>query len=122
MITDADFSRKLAKTIATAHACAKPHFLSPIPVLACSGGPDSMALAVLFHRWAQAQQYPTIILIVDHGISDDSARICANAARQLHKMGMHPHILQSGSPLEGGNLQARARRLRYTLMADWCRR
>ena len=38
----------------------------PLLAVAVSGGPDSMALALLLRQWTQARQGTVIALLVDH--------------------------------------------------------
>ena len=33
-----------------------------------SGGPDSLALAMLFHQWSKKQKGKLVVLIIDHKI------------------------------------------------------
>ncbi len=82
-------------------------------VAAVSGGPDSMALALLLARWGQP-----LACIVDHGLRPESAMEAAQAAQRLARLGIPARILRAqlvpGPAAAGGPrrpLCAPARRL-----------
>ena len=53
--------------------------------VAVSGGPDSLALALLAHEWAAARGATVAALTVDHGLRDGSdAEAAAVAGRMKH--------------------------------------
>ena len=82
--------------------------VEPPAVVACSGGPDSLALLVL----ASAADLAPIAVYVDHGLrreSADDARVVAESARHLGFASRSVSV-QVGS---GPNLEARARDARY---------
>jgi tRNA(Ile)-lysidine synthase len=83
----------------------------------CSGGPDSLALTWLAHRWAAGR---CIALIVDHGLRHSSTAEAAGVAAQLAAHGIAARVLPLALP--GGNgLQARARAARRTALLAACR-
>jgi tRNA(Ile)-lysidine synthase len=92
----------------------------PLIAVATSGGPDSLALAILADRWASRKGGVAWALIVDHGLRPESAceaKMVADwlAARQI------PHVVltwHGGKPATG--IQAAARAARYRLLAEWC--
>jgi tRNA(Ile)-lysidine synthase len=80
-----------------------PHLLAGV-----SGGPHSLALALLLGRWAAARGGRVTPVIVDHGLRPESAAEAAGVAGMLAARGFAPRIL--ALRLEGGaGLQARAR-------------
>ena len=92
--------------------------------VAVSGGPDSMALAVLLSHWAQAQTYkPHIhVLIVDHNLRAESTR----EAKEVHaRIAAMPHltpvILNAQLHGQTQKIQETARHARYELMAIYCK-
>ncbi len=95
----------------------KPHV-----AVAVSGGADSMALAVLLHRWASARGGKISALTVDHGLRRAAAAEAAQAGRTLHELGMSHRILRWRGDKPAANVQATARRARYALLSDWCAR
>jgi len=94
---------------------ARPHL-----AVACSGGPDSLALAVLTAAWVAARQGRITALIVDHGLRPEAAGEAAATRRRLAGLGIRTVILKGkiAGPLR--DVQNAARALRYRLMQDWC--
>ncbi len=84
--------------------------------IACSGGADSMALAYLL-----SQAHEVVALIVDHGLRAASAAEAKKAAKILDGLGIENVILKKKNKIKS-NLQEEARKLRYGLMTDYCRR
>jgi tRNA(Ile)-lysidine synthase len=56
--------------------------------VACSGGPDSLALAAAAHRVAGRRDLPCDALVVDHGVQPGSAEIAERTAEQLRRLGL----------------------------------
>ncbi|MFD0986513.1 tRNA lysidine(34) synthetase TilS [Methyloligella solikamskensis] len=115
-----------AQTPISVEAC-EPIFarLSDYPrlAIAVSGGPDSLALLSLLHRWKDAQAHgPEITaLTVDHGLRAESADEAALVARIAGKMGIPHTTLRWDAGAAGtSGIQARARQARYDLMAAYC--
>ncbi|HEU4961790.1 MAG TPA: tRNA lysidine(34) synthetase TilS [Sphingomonas sp.] len=92
----------------------KPEAGAPL-ALAVSGGPDSMAMLALA---AAAFPGTTIAATVDHGLRASAAEECAMVAAACAGLGV-PHATLTGTAPAGASLQARARELRYRLLADW---
>jgi len=81
--------------------------------VACSGGPDSLALAAAASWVGHKQGYVVGAIIVDHGLAPDSAQIAQRAEAQVRKAGIAiVHIERVTVGREGG-LEAAARRARY---------
>lgn len=91
----------------------------PAPLLlAVSGGPDSMAMLVLA---AEALPGGIAAATVDHGLRPEAADEAAMVAERCATLGV-PHATLTGAmPAEGASLQARARTLRYALLAAHAR-
>jgi tRNA(Ile)-lysidine synthase len=84
--------------------------------IAVSGGPDSLALLLLAHAGFPGR---IVAASVNHGLRAEAADEIAMVARVCAMMGI-PHAALSGRPLAaGGNIQERARILRYRLLAEW---
>ncbi len=82
-------------------------------VVAVSGGPDSMCLLDVLERLAPSRLLRLEVAHVDHGLSDASAEISAKVASHAAAAGLDAHVVRI-SGLEGPNLHARAREIRYT--------
>lgn len=96
--------------------------LEPAPRLAVavSGGPDSMALALLAHEWACARGGSVLALIVDHGLRPEAPREAAEARDRLASRGIAARVLRVEGLRSGPSLAERAREARYTLLRAAC--
>lgn len=88
--------------------------------VAVSGGSDSMALALLASRWAAARSVPLFALTVDHGIRPEAAAEAVQVKDWLAAFSIPCDILTPDAPIEGSNLQEKAREARYRLMSRQC--
>jgi len=88
----------------------------PLLALAVSGGPDSMALAVLAAGWATARGGRAAAFIVDHGLRAEAAGEAAAAGRALAAIGVEARVLKIEAPPPASGLQAWARERRYALL------
>lgn len=90
--------------------------------LAVSGGGDSMALAVLAAQVLLPQGVKVKAYIVDHGLRPDARTEAEAAGRSLAALGIAHEILTWDGVKPQTDIQASARRARYALLADACRR
>jgi len=97
-----------------------PFEADPHLAVACSGGGDSMALAVLADRWVRARGGNVTALIVDHRLRPESASEAAGVGRALAALGIAHRILVCADAPVAGNLEDAARRARYGLLDAWC--
>lgn len=92
--------------------------------VACSGGGDSLALALLARDWMEATgagaNAKPVALIVDHQLQPQSGAIAGITRTRLRDAGIPAHILTRDGPPFTRNIQARAREARYGLLRDWC--
>ncbi len=86
-----------------------------------SGGPDSLALAILADRWARARGGEICALSVDHRLRPDSAEEIRRLAGWLAARGVRHDVLVRAGPKPASGIQAAARAARYRLLAAWCR-
>jgi tRNA(Ile)-lysidine synthase len=85
--------------------------------IACSGGPDSMALALLLHTWNPK----LVALTVDHGLRKESLQEAKLVLNWLRKRKIKHVILTWEGKKPGSNIQEHARNARYKLLADYCK-
>ncbi len=87
--------------------------------VACSGGPDSLALAIL-----AAEAFPGRVhgLIVDHGLRAESAAEAAQTQGWLTALGIPSEILVWTGDKPASGIQAAAREARYRLLLQGCDR
>jgi tRNA(Ile)-lysidine synthase len=93
---------------------------APRLAVAVSGGSDSMALALLAHRWAQARGGSVVALTVDHGLRLEAAAEARAVAARCAALGIGHETLRWLGPAPKSGLQAAARAARYRLLEDWC--
>ena len=93
---------------------------APQVAVACSGGADSMALALLAHDWAVTAGGRATALTVDHRLRPDSAAEAQTVANWLRARGMAHEVLTRSDQSVKGNVQAAARAARYALLSAWC--
>lgn len=95
---------------------------APALAVACSGGRDSMALALLADRWARARRGRAVALVVDHGLRTEARAEARLARRRLTAAGVESRLLVWRGAKPGTGIQAAARTARYRLLEGWCAR
>lgn len=94
--------------------------------VAVSGGPDSMALAVLLFGWLQGQEWTGTLhaLSVDHGLRAESAAEAQAAGAWLRAScpGIRHSILRWEGAKPSSRVQEEARRARHALITAYCRK
>jgi len=90
--------------------------------LAVSGGPDSMALVLCTLRWAQKTQHKLIAFIVDHALRPQSAHEANQTQEILTGLGIETEILRWDHPPIVSRLHVSARKARYHLLVNACRK
>lgn len=84
--------------------------------VAVSGGPDSMALALLFSNFAEAQY-----LTFDHCLRPESADEANHVHDWLEGNGLFHTILKWTGEKPKSGIQAAARKVRYEALEGWCK-
>ena len=86
----------------------------PLLLVACSGGPDSLALAAIAAHFARRSDVRVGAIIVDHGLQEDSAAVAAQTAQTLTDLGLHPVITEKVQvPVGNMGPEMAARTARY---------
>lgn len=98
----------------------EPFEASPHVAVAVSGGADSMALAILAHRWARHRQGTITALVVDHRLRSGSTREARQVKATLAARGISATILTWRGAKPDSGIQNAARTARYRLLGDWC--
>ncbi|MGY8959627.1 MAG: tRNA lysidine(34) synthetase TilS, partial [Alphaproteobacteria bacterium] len=93
---------------------------TPDIAIACSGGPDSMALALLANDWVRRLGGRAVALIVDHGLRLDSASEAELVKQRLRDRNIEVEVLTRRGEKLTGDIQAQARDARYGLLTQWC--
>jgi tRNA(Ile)-lysidine synthase len=93
----------------------------PFVAVAVSGGPDSLALAILVDRWVRSRRGEMCALSVDHRLRPESGAEIRRLGGWLSARKIRHEILvwEGEKPTTG--IQEAARAARYRLLAQWCR-
>jgi tRNA(Ile)-lysidine synthase len=91
--------------------------------LAVSGGVDSLALLDCVDRWRKRRRRPhVVVLTVDHRLRAGS-RSDANLVKRIAEArGLKARVLVRKGPPPAGDVEAAARKARYRLLFDACRK
>jgi tRNA(Ile)-lysidine synthase len=93
---------------------------SPFLAVAVSGGPDSLALAILADRWARQRGGEICALTVDHRLRPESGEEIRRLGVWLAARTIRYEILVWAGEKPRTGIQATARLARYRLLGDWC--
>lgn len=88
--------------------------------VAVSGGPHSLALALLAQAWAAPRGVALRALVAEHGLRAESAAEAAAVAAMLTSQGIACEVIPLGLA-GGGAMQARAREARLAALLAACR-
>ena len=88
--------------------------------VAVSGGPDSLALAVLAKIYALKKRLVSKFFIVDHQIRKESSQEAKLTRKKLSSVGINSQILIWKGKKPTKNLQSLARKKRYELLIANC--
>lgn len=88
--------------------------------LAVSGGPDSLALVLLAHRFAQGTGGLDrfVVYSVDHGLRPEAAEETAFVVREAQKLGLEARALRWEGEKPATGIQEAARLARYALIGE----
>jgi tRNA(Ile)-lysidine synthase len=101
---------------------ALAHFETPpFLTVAVSGGPDSLALAILADRWARQRGGEICALSVDHQLRPESGAEIGRLRGWLSARAIRHEVLVWSGDKPTSGIQAAARAARYRLLAGWCR-
>lgn len=85
--------------------------------LAVSGGPDSIALALLVRAWLKDRTRPPVhVYCVDHGLRPEAQAECAHVEQIANQLGFAFKSLKWQGPKPTSGIQAAAREARYRLI------
>jgi len=93
----------------------------PFLAVAVSGGPDSLALALLADHWARERGGHICALTVDHGLRPESGAEIRLLHGWLAARAIRHEILPWSADKPASGVQKAAREARYALLAEWCR-
>jgi tRNA(Ile)-lysidine synthase len=91
-----------------------------VVAVAASGGPHSLALALLSRGWAAARGIELQAVVAEHGLRADSAAEAQGVAAMLAGQGIVTRVIPLGL-LGGAGMQERARAARLSALLAACR-
>lgn len=110
---------RVAVRRALTEALPDPPGDDPLLLVACSGGPDSLALAAGAAFVAPRLGLRAGAVVVDHGLQEGSATVAGRAAQQCRELGLDPvEVVRAGVEGTAEGPEADARRARYAVLAD----
>jgi tRNA(Ile)-lysidine synthase len=89
--------------------------MEPLVLVALSGGPDSLALAVATAFEAAGRAGA---VVVDHGLQQGSAAVAERAAEQARALGLDPVVVVRVTVGRDGGPEAAARAARYRALSE----
>ena len=93
----------------------------PFLAVAVSGGPDSLALALLADHWARERGGRICALTVDHGLRPESGAEIRLLQGWLTVRAIPHEVIAWSADKPTTGIQETARAARYALLAEWCR-
>jgi tRNA(Ile)-lysidine synthase len=88
--------------------------------VAVSGGGDSVALMLLLAQYAKhARREAPVVLTVDHGLRETSAKDAKAVVKMAAEIGLKAHALTWKGAVPKSDIEAEARSARYRLMGEW---
>lgn len=87
-------------------------------VVGCSGGADSLALALGAHWAAERIGARVVAVVVDHGLQDGSAEVAARVAGELGERGIAAEVARVRVDVADGGLEAAARDARLAALTS----
>lgn len=87
---------------------------SELVLVACSGGPDSLALAAVAAFFQHRKAFRVGAVVVDHGLQEGSTKVAQHTAETLRQLGLAPVEIRTVQVLPGtGGPEDSARKARY---------
>lgn len=88
-------------------------------LVACSGGADSVALAAALAFEAPRAGLRAGVVVVDHGLQEDSAGVAQRAAAVCRELALDPvEVIRADVRQTGAGLEADARHARYDVLTE----
>ncbi len=93
--------------------------IGSLVLVACSGGPDSLALANALAFEAPRLNLRAGAVLIDHDLQPGSAEVAQRAAQQCQEFGLDPVVIKKVKVSQSGEgLEAAAREARYSALAN----
>ena len=90
-------------------------------LIAVSGGPDSLALTALAKSYSYERKCKIYYVLVDHNLRKESSLEAISVKKLLKKNQINLNILKNKELIKK-NVQSEARRIRYSLLTNFCKK
>ena len=90
-------------------------------LVAVSGGPDSLALAILSKIFSKESKSKAYFVLIDHKIRENSTSEAFKVKKLLKKNQINLRIL-TNRIIISNNIQKKARDIRYELLINFCKK
>ena len=90
-------------------------------LIAVSGGPDSLALTALAKSYSYENKCKIYYVLVDHNLRKNSSLEAISVKKLLKKNQINLNILKNKELIKK-NVQSEARRIRYSLLTNFCKK
>ena len=90
-------------------------------LIAVSGGPDSLALTALAKSYSYENKCKIYYVLVDHNLRKESSLEAISVKKLLKKNQINLNILKNKELIKK-NFQSEARRIRYSLLTNFCKK
>lgn len=97
---------------------AKHKIKNDVIAVGVSGGADSLALALMLHFEGKK----VVALTVNHNLRKEAQQEAEYVAKVMKKFGVEHHILVWNGKIPDNGIEEFARRIRYGLMLDFCKK
>ena len=91
-------------------------------VVGVSGGADSLALILLLKAYSEKYPCTLFAITVNHQLREDSLEEARYVAELMKKYGIEHHILDWNGEKPQAGLEEAARKARYALLAEFCKK
>ncbi|MCU1631966.1 MAG: tRNA lysidine(34) synthetase TilS [Micrococcaceae bacterium] len=116
---DADESSTATAPARTPSTADAPGAVLPLVLVACSGGPDSLALAAVAGHFAHTGRCRVGAVVVDHALQPGSAATAEKAAGAARDLGLQPvEVHRVRVDRDGMGPEAAARSARYAALDE----
>jgi len=90
-------------------------------LVAVSGGSDSLALTALAKSYSYKNKCKIYYVLIDHNLRINSSKEAISVKNLLKKYRINLHILKNKKKITK-NTQNEARKIRYNLLTDFCKK
>ncbi len=90
-------------------------------LVAVSGGPDSLALTAFAKSYSYKNKCKIYYVLIDHNLRINSSKEAKSVKKLLKKYQINLYVLKNKKKITK-NVQSEARKIRYNLLTDFCKK